>query len=78
MGYVSDSSPRDSGFRGVHVPTNWVLGFWGIVTILQVLGQYMIIRHLDTQGVLWDSGPRKQNLGFRHQGSDSELCGTNF
>ena len=31
----------------VHVPNNWVLGFWVIVIIVQALGKYMIIRYLD-------------------------------
>ena len=31
----------------VHVPNNWVLGFWVIVIVVQVLGKYMIIRYLD-------------------------------
>ena len=31
----------------VQVPKNWVLGFWVIVIIVQVLGKYMIIRYLD-------------------------------
>ena len=31
----------------VHVPDNWALGFWVIVLIVQVLGKYMMIRHLD-------------------------------
>ena len=31
----------------VHVPNNWVLGFWVIVIIVQVLGKYMIIKCLD-------------------------------
>ena len=34
----------------VHVPTDWVLGFWVIVSIIQVSGGYMIIRYLDA----WD------------------------
>ena len=33
--------------QGVQVPNNWVLGFWVIVIIVQVLGKYMIIRYLD-------------------------------
>ena len=31
----------------VQVPNNWVLGFFVIVIIVQVLGKYMIIRYLD-------------------------------
>ena len=31
----------------VHVPNIWVVGFWVIVIIEQVLGRYMIIRYLD-------------------------------
>ena len=34
----------------VHVPNNWVLGFWVVMVIVQVLGQYMIIGYLDPQG----------------------------
>ena len=34
------------GFR-VHVPNNWLLGFWVKVIIVQVLGKYMIIGYLD-------------------------------
>ena len=34
------------GFR-VQVPNNWVLGFWVIVIMVQVLGKYMIIKYLD-------------------------------
>ena len=33
--------------RRVQVPNNWVLGFWAIGMIVQVLGKYMIIRYLD-------------------------------
>ena len=36
----------------VQVPNNKVLGFWVIVTIVQVLGKYMIIRYLDSSGNL--------------------------
>ena len=31
----------------VHVPDNWLLRFWVIGIIVQVLGKYMIIRYLD-------------------------------
>ena len=31
----------------VHVPNIWVVGFWVIVIMVQVLGRYMIIRYLD-------------------------------
>ena len=31
----------------VHVPNNCVLGLWVIVSIVLVLGKYMIIRYLD-------------------------------
>ena len=31
----------------VQVLKNWVLGFWVIVIVVQVLGKYMIIRNLD-------------------------------
>ena len=31
----------------VYVPKNWVLGFWVIVIIVQLLGKYMTIRYLD-------------------------------
>ena len=31
----------------VHVPNDWVLGFWVIVIIVQAMGKYMIIRYLD-------------------------------
>ena len=34
----------------VHVPNNWVLGFWVIVIIVLVLVKYMIIRYLGPQG----------------------------
>ena len=34
----------------VQVPNNWVLGFWVIVIIVQVLGKYMIFRYLDPLG----------------------------
>ena len=29
------------------VPKNWVLGFWVIVNIAQLLGKYVIIGYLD-------------------------------
>ena len=32
----------------VHVPNNWVLGFWVIV---RFWGKYMIIGHLDPEGL---------------------------
>ena len=31
----------------VHVPNNWVLGIWIIVTIVQVWDKYMIIGYLE-------------------------------
>ena len=31
----------------VHVPNNWVLGFWVVVIMVQVLGKYMTIGYLD-------------------------------
>ena len=31
----------------MHVPNSWVLGFWVIVVVVQVLGKYMIIGYLD-------------------------------
>ena len=31
----------------VHVPNIWVLGFWVIVIMVQVLGKSMIIENLD-------------------------------
>ena len=31
----------------VQVLNDWVLGFWVIVIVVQVLGKYMIIRYLD-------------------------------
>ena len=34
----------------VHVHKNWVLGFWVVVMLVQVLGKYMIIRYLDPYG----------------------------
>ena len=33
----------------VQVPNNWVLGYWVIIIIVQVLGKYMIIGYLDFQ-----------------------------
>ena len=39
----------------VQVPNNQVLGFGVILTIVQVLGKYMIIRYLDPQG--YSGGP---------------------
>ena len=38
--------PTSESLR-VHVPNNWVLGQWGIVIIVLVLGKYMIMRYLD-------------------------------
>ena len=35
----------------VHVPNNYVLGFWVIVIVVLVLGKYVIIRYLDPQGL---------------------------
>ena len=32
-----------------HVVNIWVLGIWVTVILLQVLGEYMIIRYLDPQ-----------------------------
>ena len=42
-------SDKDENFNvpRVQVPNNWVLGFWVIVIIVQVLGKFMIIRYLD-------------------------------
>ena len=36
----------------VNIPSSWVLGFWVIVTGVQVLGKYTIIRYLDPQSIL--------------------------
>ena len=33
--------------QGVQVPNNLVLGFWVIVTLIQVLAKYMIMGYLD-------------------------------
>ena len=40
------------GFRSqrVQVPNNWVLGFRVVAIVVQVLGEYMIIRYLDFWG----------------------------
>ena len=47
---------QDHGIRGpvvqksslrVQVLSNWVLGFWVVVLVVQVLGKYMSIRYLD-------------------------------
>ena len=38
---------KSSITQRVQVPNNWVLGFWVIVIIVQVLGRYMIIGYLD-------------------------------
>ena len=44
--YRFETSARSFTQR-VHVPNNWVLGFWVIVITVQVLGKYMYIRYLD-------------------------------
>ena len=34
----------------IQVPNNWVLGFWVLEIMVQVLGEYIIIRYLDHLG----------------------------
>ena len=45
----------------VHVPNNSVLGSRVIVIIVQVLGKYMIIRHLDPEGKRMSLSRRRQS-----------------
>ena len=52
-GYMYQEGPGTSiPTLRVHVPNNWVLGFWVIVIIVQVLGKYMIIGYLDPYGYI--------------------------
>ena len=49
---IRPALPLISFPQRVQVPNNLVLGFWAIVIIMQVLGEYMIIRYLDPQGLI--------------------------
>ena len=42
---------QESSALRVHVPNSWVPRVLQIVTIVQVLGEYMIIRYLDPLGL---------------------------
>ena len=46
----SDDHYTPSPALRVQVPNNSVLGFWGIVIVVEVLGKYMMTRYLDPWG----------------------------
>ena len=52
----------------VQVPNYWVLGFWVIVIIVQVLGKYMNIGYLDPQGCSFSTIGDEVSLGFKAEG----------
>ena len=55
------------------MPNGWVLGVLVIVTIVQVLGEYMIIRYLDPHGPVWPPHPVKPSMSCK--GDSRQLPG---
>ena len=47
MGVLFNYGVRRVRFQKVQLPNNLVLGFWVIVSLVQVLGNYMIISYLE-------------------------------